>query len=539
MSAHQARIAARRGAWDNEESSFRDLVAAACGTGSWDRFQGLLGRRQGIDEMFYGRRPVRARYDSAQTSDDNRNHWSMADGLAADAANNASVRYVLRNRARYEVANNCYAAGVGLTLANDFCGTGPRLNLTTDNEKDNERVEELFNGWARAVNLARLLRVMRQARRTDGEAFGLLVSNPGIEDAVKLGIRLVEADQISSYDAVQSERHIDGILFDQYGNPIAYDILRSHPGALNANTGLQYDRWPRRYVLHWYRPTRPGQHRGIPEMLAALPLYATLRRYTQATLDAAESAADMAILLQTVAGAEFESRPTEAEPFSTVPFMRRMMVALPHGYEAKQFDPKQPTQVYSDFKREIAGEIGRCENVARNVVLLDSSDASFASGQLDYKITYRTHDIDRDDASIELLDRTFRAWLDEAALITGYLPQPFRQRDIAVPHSWHWDSNELGDILKLAKAKGENMANGLAGLPDEYSRGGREWMKALTLAARGYGITVPELQALIRTRIFAVGNAAKATPLDEQTGDEPPVPPKSSGQRAKQGAGSN
>jgi len=72
---------------------------------------------------------VRAKFDSAQTNADNRRHWANADGLSADAAASPAVRQTLRNRARYEVANNSYARGIVLTLANDVTGTGPRLPM--------------------------------------------------------------------------------------------------------------------------------------------------------------------------------------------------------------------------------------------------------------------------------------------------------------------------------------------------------------------------------------------------------------------------
>jgi len=51
-------------------------------------------------------RVIRAKFDSAQTTPENRRHWANADGLAADAAANPEVRRTLRNRSRYEVANN-------------------------------------------------------------------------------------------------------------------------------------------------------------------------------------------------------------------------------------------------------------------------------------------------------------------------------------------------------------------------------------------------------------------------------------------------
>lgn len=74
---------------------------------------------------------VRARYDAAVTNEDNRRHWANADGLSANSANGPEVRRILRNRSRYEVANNSYARGIVLTLAHDVVGTGPRLQLLT------------------------------------------------------------------------------------------------------------------------------------------------------------------------------------------------------------------------------------------------------------------------------------------------------------------------------------------------------------------------------------------------------------------------
>ncbi len=63
-------------------------------------------------------------------------------------------------------------------------------------------------------------------------------------------------------------------------------------------------------ILHVYRKDRPQQLRGVPRTTPALPLFAYLRRYTLASVDAAETAADFAAILygdQAVAG---EATPT-------------------------------------------------------------------------------------------------------------------------------------------------------------------------------------------------------------------------------------
>lgn len=122
-------------------------------------------------------RRVIARYDAAVTNDENRRHWANADGLSANAANSPEVRRTLRNRARYEVANNSYARGITLTLANDTVGTGPRLQMLTPDTAVNRFLEKEFTHWSQAINLAEKLRTMRLSRASDGEVFAVLTSN--------------------------------------------------------------------------------------------------------------------------------------------------------------------------------------------------------------------------------------------------------------------------------------------------------------------------------------------------------------------------
>ena len=101
-----------------------------------DWLRNILGRRDERARPL--NRMVRAKFDSAQTNADNRRHWANADGLSADAAASPAIRRTLRNRARYEVANNSYARGIVLTLANDVTGTGPRLQMLTGSTEPTE-----------------------------------------------------------------------------------------------------------------------------------------------------------------------------------------------------------------------------------------------------------------------------------------------------------------------------------------------------------------------------------------------------------------
>jgi lambda family phage portal protein len=440
-----------------------------------------------------GRRLVVAKFDSAQTTPDNRRHWANADGLSPNAAVSPEVRRVLRNRARYEVANNSYAKGIVLTLANDTIGTGPRLQMLTDDASANRRVEELFESWAEAIDLPGKLRTMRLARAESGEAFGLLVSSPGIDSPVKLDLRLIEPEQVATPWRVGMrvpENEVDGVVLDEHGLPVAYRVLRHHPGDTGGWVGgaggggdpAAFDTLPAASVLHYFRPDRPGQMRGIPDITPALPLFAQLRRYTLAVIAAAETAADFAAVLYTDAPANGEADPLE--PMDEVELEKRMATVLPGGWKLGQVHAEQPTTSYAEFKREILNEIARCLNMPFNVAAGNSSGYNYASGRLDHQTYFKSLRVDQHHLRLAVLDRLLKAWLDEAALVEGLLPQSMRVSGAATPHTWFWDGVEHVDPAKEATAQATRLANHTTTLAAEFARQGRDWEDELRQRAK-------------------------------------------------------
>ena len=92
------------------------------------------------------RKFVNARYDVAQTTEENASLWGRVDALSAAAANNPAVRTTIRNRARYEVANNSYAKGIVQTLTNDT--VGPSVQLQIGDAENAQEIEKDFEDWA-------------------------------------------------------------------------------------------------------------------------------------------------------------------------------------------------------------------------------------------------------------------------------------------------------------------------------------------------------------------------------------------------------
>jgi lambda family phage portal protein len=426
---------------------------------------------------------LRARYDAAETNDENRRHWAMADGLSADAAAAPGVRRILRNRTRYEVANNTYARGMVSTLANDCVGTGPRLQMTGLGRDLAREVERKFATWAKAAGLAEKLRTLRMAKATDGEGFGLLITNPRLSNPVKLDLRLVEAEQVASpMAAVIDPYQIDGIHFDEYGNPTKYEVLREHPGGRSHLT-LSPLVIPADKVVHYFTPERPGQRRGIPELTAALPLFAQLRRWTLAVLAAAETAADMAAIMHTNGAASAEEA-AKAEEFERIEFERRAILTLPEGWDVTQMDAKHPTSTYAEVKREILNEIARTINMPYNVAACNSSGYNYSSGRLDWQIYGRSIGVDRERMEAQVLEDIFAAWFREGVLVEGYFSQPLRLTTTDTAHAWRWDGFSHIDPESEAKADDIRLANGSTDLSEIYAAKGYDWEERLEMRAK-------------------------------------------------------
>jgi len=461
-------------------------------------------------EQGRGIRVLRARYDSAVTNDGNYRHWANADGLSANAAASSEVRRILRNRARYEVANNSYARGIVLTIANDVVGTGPRLQLLTEDAEANRRVEREFTRWSKAIGLPEKLRTMRMARAEDGEAFAVLTNNPNIASPVKLDLRLVEADQITTPDISVLDRNaIDGIVFDNAGNPAEYHVLKEHPGsdALGmTGLALDYDRIPVDAMVHWFRADRPGQNRGVPDITPALPLFAQLRRFTLAVLGAAETAADFAGVLYTDAPANGEA--DAVEPMDAIELEARALLTMPGGWKMGQIKAEQPSTTYAEFKREILNEIARCLNMPFNVAAGNSSGYNYASGRLDHQTYFKSIRVDQAHVNAVVLDRIFKSWLYETVLVSGLLPITMRNQ-LDPPHQWFWDGHEHVDPAKEANAQATRLANHTTTLADEYARRGQDWESQLRQRAKE--------NELLRELGLSM---AEALPQEEETEDD-------------------
>ena len=173
----------------------------------------------------------------------------------------------------------------------------------------------------------------------------------------------------------------------------------------------------------------------------------------------------------------FGSSAVWAHPFEALNIERGMVTTLPEGWKISQLKAEQPSVTYSDFKREILGEIGRSLQIPVNIVAGDSSRYNYASGRLDHQEFQKSIRVDQSNCSDNVMRPLFRQWWREYALLNG-LPS-------AVPNTfWYYDGFEHVDPIKEAKAQSVRLANMTTSLMVEYGKQGKDWENELIQIAK-------------------------------------------------------
>ena len=408
---------------------------------------------------------VYAKYDAAQTTVENAAYYSMASDYDADNEASPAVRATLRKRSRYEAGNNSWVKGMIATQAFDIIGTGPRLQVLTENSDLNNDLEADFFEWSTVVRLASKMHTMRMAQARDGEAFAILINNPKLPTKIKLDLQLIEADCIrGDYRDKAKERYVDGISYDKHGNPVSYNVL-PHPGS--GNISMKGVKVAADRVIHLFTAERPGQHRGVPELTSALISFAMLRRYTLAMIKKMETSANISGVIQTD---EIDDESENVEPFEAFSMPRDAFAALPRGYRLQSHMLNNPTDSQSNFALQVKTELARALNLPKNVALGDSSSYNYASGRMDYQAYDKYLEVERMIVQQVVLSAIMRHFLLEFWALSNRW-----QRIDPLPLTWFWDGRAHVDPVKEARAQGQLLINGTTTLARECAKQGLDW----------------------------------------------------------------
>jgi lambda family phage portal protein len=453
------------------------------------RFLGLDARRNGsgwaaLRKRLIGGDGVRSHpYEAAESNRLNKKHWEYVTGADADSVIFAALE-VVRNRARHEIRNNGYAEGMVETYAADCVGPqGPTLQVEFGADQWNADVELGWAEWCEQCDLGRRMHLADKLRLAvrqffeAGEALEQKVTAP-VQTPVKLRLLSIEPDRLSSPLGVDSGAVRGGVEVDADGAPVAYYIMKDHPGSLVYTAGLgDYIRVPAASIYHLYKTNRPGQHRGMPWLAPTLDVFGHLRDLTHNTLLAAELAAALAVLLHT----DHPESPFDDcdGVYDIVDLEPGTMSMIPRGWNATQIKPEQPPAQFPDFKRELLKEVGRAVGMPYLVIGADAAGHNYSSARLD-TLTYWDH-IEMTQAGLarHFCTPLLREWVKEAALSGQIARAPGKWRA-----TWTWPQRKHVDQLKEEEAAILRLASGRSTWLRECKALGADWQEVFNQLAK-------------------------------------------------------
>ncbi len=459
---------------------------------------------------------VRAKFDLAQTTPDNRRHWTNADGLAARAAISPAVRRVVRIRSRYEADNNSWYAGILRTASNHIVGAaGPRLQVLTADTDANRRLESAWRQWSHRVKLADILRTCVEAYWRDGEVF--IMRGSSVRFPLGLDLLVLESDQIAT--PWQQSQLVDpfvddGIRFDRATNELEFYVYDYHPGLNTPVSTLQGQWYAAREVCHLYRAERPGQTRGIPRATPALQTLPIMRRQELATLYSAETAANFAMYLKSNSPAiDPADSPSD---FAEIELTRNMLTTLPAGWEIGQVEPKQPGPLYEMFQRQALMSFCRCTNMPYTLAAGTGKDANFSSFKGDMKNVWEPEvQVEQNRIQMDIVERLWQWFLESAVFVPGLLNGLPAIADIE--HRWHWPPLPELDQVESAQAAEIRLRTGLATPTEEHARRGKDWDLESVRGAADFGVSVDAYRKAVFAQTFPVTGTPQAPGMPTDT----------------------
>ncbi|NPZ19522.1 phage portal protein [Pseudomonas aeruginosa] len=379
----------------------------------------------------------------------------------------------LRARAREQSINSPYAKRFYRLLKQNVIGPhGIALQskaVTARGETDRKTRRLIEKEWRKFCRLGNcdvtgtyhfttFMNLWAETLARDGEVMVRLVRN--WSNRWGFALQILEIDRLD----LDLNTELDngnivrmGVERDGWERPVAYWLLRSHPGDIYHRNEERYERVLAADLIHTFEPWRPHQTRGFTWTHASAAELHHLDEYRTAELVKAEMSAKITGNYEQ--DPEWLDPPEEGEDDGAIVEEIEAGTArlLPFGVTFKPLQSSSPSQ-FAPFTKQglrgIAAGLGPSYNRLGND-LENVSFSSLRSGELDERDFYK---VVQQFVINSFLVRVGETWLAHS-ILSGALPLPPRNferyADLAwIPRGWDWV-----DPLKDSKAATESIGN--------------------------------------------------------------------------------
>ena len=395
---------------------------------------------------------------------------------SGEADNRRAAKW-LTARVREQACNNSYIAGGIERVTNNVIRRGirPQFRFTKGRAQDkalNDWWEAEFAKWARKADLTghdsywALQKLGLRHMWTDGQFLIHKVYDDSLPGVCPLRLELIEVDQLDPMvDGVLKGGNIGrrGIEIDAAsGRPVAYHILKSHPGDYLVGSGNLGDsvRYPAADIIHVYDRRRISQFSGVSWLAAVVMEAYDMAEYRNFERQGAKTAAAFAAFVHS-AYPEFRLGPqlpagglpgpvsdTTGTQEKPTEIQGGRIQYLPDGTSITLASHARPGNTYEPFVKDSqrAQSVGMgmsFEAFSNNFT--EASWASARAGSLEERLSYQGQQFFLNE---KCNDRVM-GWFVEAMYLAGlsrgkgldnYVREPFAYQEVVYwqEPGWHW-----------------------------------------------------------------------------------------------------
>jgi lambda family phage portal protein len=456
--------------------------------------------------------------------------------------------------------NNGIAGGAIRTNIDNIVGTGLRLAAKPD-YRALGKTKEWADEWARNVeakwrtfadslefDAARQLTfggmTVLQLRTAfiSGDSLALalwLPDRPGAKWST--AIQSIDPARLCSPGTITATMR-DGVEINQYGEPVAYHIRKSHPAdAYMAGFDGSFERvqartaFGRRKVVHLYEKLRAGQSRGKAIMTSVMGAFKMLDHYQRIELQTAVVNSMIAAFIETpLQGQDIADLFGDSKKYLKerdkagfdVKLEGAGIIPLFPGDKLNSFTPTRPNSAYSAFVEAVLRYISTGLNIPYELLMKDFSKTNYSSARAALLEAWRYFMARREWLSTYWCDPIYELWLEEA-IQRGEVEAPdFYDNRVAYCRcQWIGPGRGWIDPTKEADAAETRMRISVSTLERECAEQGLDWEEVLEQRARererGLELGLDDVHAP-PPQGGAPGMQPKTYPSDdEQTQDNP------------------
>lgn len=335
---------------------------------------------------------------------------SLASWSAGINADNDAALPILRARARQLAANNEYGKRFLTLVANNVVGRnnpqlqvraykdGPVATTAVQRVLDkpaNDAVEIAWVRWGKTCDitgkhksLPSFCRMVAKAAARDGEALIRKVRRRDLPFGFAL--QALEADRLD--DALNQTLNNgntirQGVEIDSTGRAIAYWIKPSHPGENYGVRSTVAERVLAQDVIHLFMPERAEQVRGVTWFHAVILRNATIGRFEDAAVIAAEIGASKVAAIHKADDAPRTAGDVLGDGRSSnglahINVEPGEMFELPPGYSLSSWNPDYPHANFESFLKTCLRGLGTGYDVAAHNLTGDMTDVNYSSARI-------------------------------------------------------------------------------------------------------------------------------------------------------------